>query len=572
MIDDTFLNTIEKKIKNVLNNTPSIFTFSASTSKIADLEIKLEIIKNKKFGDLSTNFLLHIELEKNKIEKYGLIICKKLIKYKKIFKKVEFIQPGFINMTISDVFLFEHIYKINIKKTKFADFKKKKLLYNLEFVSANPTGLMHIGHARNAAFGETLANFWKKYGIKVIKEYYINDAGNQIEKLGLSTLIRYKEALGDNTYQMPEDGYHGNEIISIANEIVKIKKEKYLNDEIKDDIIVNDETRNFFKTFSKNYLLDVIHTDLKNFGVEMDIWTSELSIYKKKIINLILTKLKNYTYVYENATFLKTKEFGDDEDRVIIKSDGTYTYFLPDIGYHFLKYSFGYNKLFNIWGADHKSYVDRVKISMKMLGLDDNKLHVFIQQMVRLTKNGELYKMSKRTGNSLTMQDLVESIGKSAARWFLISNSLSTHLEIDVEKATKKTNDNPLFYVMYVYARICQINKKVNEFNKTKKNKINISKKMNSINAELEHDLIFQICLFKDLIKQISNSYEVHRINNYLINLAKLFHSYYEKYKIICEQESLISISCQRYTIINSIKNLLLVAFSLIGVEPTESM
>jgi arginyl-tRNA synthetase len=411
--DYTVIEIIEKILKRVISNYS---TFLGETNlNVNTIKISVERSRNLVFGDYSTNFLLTIDAQPNKIEQYAHYIINKLSNYRNFFSVVTFTKPGFINFFISTKWLLKNMKQILTMKKSYGRFNKKKLFYNIEFVSANPTGLLHIGHARNAAYGDALVNIWKTYGIKVNREYYINDAGNQIDKLALSVLIRYLQE-NNKVVKIPKDGYNGDEIVTIAKEVNKIYGTKYLNTVYDDEKITDPETNNFFRVFAVGNMLNMIRKSLASFSVKFDIFTSESSIYKTNLIDQVLYDLREYTYQKDGATFLKTTQFSDEKDRVLIKTDGTYTYFLPDIAYHKIKLLRNYDMIFNIWGADHKSYIERMSIAMQMLGFAKEKMHVFVQQMVHLTKNGKEFKMSKRSGDSITIDFLLDTIGKDAAR------------------------------------------------------------------------------------------------------------------------------------------------------------
>lgn len=551
-------NPIELIRKSLLSTIKEVLV----KNKIFDLDLNaLQLSKSKsiKFGNYSTNFLLKLPLEKQKIFDIAQDIIRNL--NKKIFKKAEFIKPGFLNLWIEDQFYKKTIYDINNAKEKYGYSKSKNLFYNLEFISANPTGLLHIGHARNAAIGDSLARIWKANGIKVNREYYINDAGNQIKKLGMSTLLRYRQ-LFDKKDNLPEDSYHGKEIIDIAQELKNKYGDKFLKLEWNENEILNDKNK-FVESFAKNYMLNIIKETLKKFNVEMDIWFSETDLYVKNIIKHTLKEISKFTYKKDDAIWLKTTEFGDDKDRVLVKSNKDYTYFLPDIAYHMVKFSRGYDKCFNIWGSDHMSYAERMKIAIQMLGYKPEQLVVLIMQMVRLVKNGQEFKMSKRTGNSLTLEDIVELIGVGPSRWFLVSSPISSHLEIDVDKVKERSSTNSYFYVQYAHARINQIINKA-------KDKATLPISLDLLNSDIELEIIDQLNYFMQTIEIVSCSYEINKLNIYLYNLAKIFHSYYSSVKIIDESnEELIR---QRLFLLSSIKWIIKNGLQLLGIEALDSM
>lgn len=526
-------------------------------------QINVEKAKNNKFGDFSTNWVLTLGLSREKADYLGNFICDNLDK--KYFSKITYTAPGFINFTLSDYTITKILNKINSDGKQYGLLRSNKKIVEIEFVSANPTGKLHIGHARNAAIGDTLGRILESQGYKVIREYYINDAGNQIDKLALSVLVRYRQSFGLKD-QLPEDSYHADEVIDAA----KALRAKYDRDFLSlthDELKIKDTGANErkliekLKDFSKHYMLQMIKKSLASFGVNFNIWFPESEIYRNKLINKALTLLKPYTYKQDNATWLKTTAKGDDKDRVLIKSDGSYTYFLPDIAYHVIKMSHNYDALFNIWGADHKSYADRMKIAMELCGFDASKIHFIIMQMVLLTKNGQEFKMSKRSGQALTLDDLVHSIGRDATRWSMVSQPADSHLEIDVDMATNKDNRNSMCYVQYAHARINQL---------LEKNKDPLAKKYDLLSLPVEHEIIALLAYYPDTLRSITHSSNVNVLTMYLTNLAKLFHSYYGQVKIIDADKPILS--SQRLGLVSAIKQVLVNGFSLLGISPMDKM
>ncbi len=480
------------------------------------------------------------------------------------FESVSVAGPGFINMNLAS-HVFENILNEILKQNHqypILDIDHTK--YNIEFVSANPTGYLHIGHARNAAFGETWTNMAKKLGCHVVKEYYINDAGNQMDKLASSILVRYKQILGQDV-ELPDDSYHGEEIIDVA----KALYDQY-GDQFKDasyDTNFNIEQKDvalILRKFGRDYLLAIIKKDLQDLGVTFDIWFSETTIHENKLIDKTLAKLGDYIYQKDGATWLATTKFGDDKDRVLIKSTGTPTYFMPDIAYHDIKLTRdgGVDKVVNIWGADHRSYVDRMSVALQCLGFEKQAFNVVCMQMVKLVKNGAEFKLSKRSGNSLTTADLVNAIGKDAARWYLISQSVDSHLTIDVDIALSKDNKNPIYYVEYAHARINTILQKAKGIVKDHHLDLLTNKQEKAlINTLATYDSMIQICV---------NNYEPHKMANYLWDLAKQFHAYYANNKIIDETNP--ALSSQRLYLISAIKVILANGLDLLGIDAYESM
>lgn len=536
-------------IKEILKETikESLQQLEINTDK----EILIEVPKNTEFGDYSSNIalLLSKELKQNPFDIANNI--KEHIINENI-TKVEVVRPGFINFYVNKKYLFDNINKIleekeNYGKSNYGNNKK----INLEYVSANPTGTLHIGHGRGAAYGDNLSRILKFIGYDVTREYYVNDAGNQIVNLGLSVKERYKEQCGLD-FEIPENGYFGKEIIELAKNIYNNYKDTKLNEDLE-----------FFKKESVQILLDQIKKDLDKFRINFDVFTSEQSIYDNQIVDKILEKLKqsNKCFIEENALWLKTTDYTDDKDRVLIKSDGTYTYFLPDIAYHYHKFSRGYDQLIDVFGADHYGYINRLKSAMEIIGEDRNKLDIKILQMVRLIKDGEEFKMSKRTGKSVTLMDLVEEIGINACRYFFASKSLDSQMDLDLDLAVKNSNENPVYYIEYANARICSI---------LRNNKLDQNiKNYDTITNEIAYNILKKLYEFEEIVISAGEKQLPHLIANYIYELTTLFHSYYANEKIVSDDEIYTK---QRINLIAAIKIVINNSLNLIGVIPREEM
>ncbi|MDU4601256.1 MAG: arginine--tRNA ligase, partial [Staphylococcus warneri] len=422
-------------------------------------EIKIEIPKDVKNGDYSTNIAMVLtKIAKRNPREIAQAIVDHLDASKAHVKKVDIAGPGFINFYLDNQYLTDIIPEAIQKGDQFGkaeESKNKNIL--LEYVSANPTGDLHIGHARNAAVGDTLANILIAAGYHVTREYYINDAGNQISNLARSIETRFFEALGDDSHEMPEDGYNGKDIVEIGKDLAD------KHPEIKD--YSDDERLKTFRQLGVDYEMSKLKKDLSDFNTHFDNWFSETSLYEKGEIKEVLAKMNElgYTYEADGATWLRTSDFKDDKDRVLIKKDGNYTYFLPDIAYHFDKVQRGNDILIDLMGADHHGYINRLKASLETFGVDSDRLEIQIMQMVRLMQNGEEVKMSKRTGNAITLREIMDEVGVDAARYFLTMRSPDTHFDFDMELAKEQSQDNPVYYAQYGHARICSILKQAKE-------------------------------------------------------------------------------------------------------------
>lgn len=534
-------NELEIIVKNTINKLE------------LDEEVTIEIPKNKDNGDYSTNIALKLtkKLKQNPMEIANTII--KNIDNNNIIKKVEAIAPGFINFYIDEDYLLEKLNEILDKKNNYgkSNYGQNKKI-NLEYVSANPTGLLHIGHCRGATYGDNLARILTFIGYDVTREYYVNDAGNQMNNLGISIKERYKE-LCHQSCNIPEDGYHGKEIITLAQNIYDNYQDKKLNEDIE-----------FFKQEGLEHLLDKIKKDLDVYRTNFDVFTSEQSLYDNGMVDIVLDRLKktNKCYIEDNALWLKTRDYGDEKDRVLIKNDGNYTYFLPDIAYHMDKYRRGYEEMIDVFGSDHHGYINRLKSAITILGEDPNKLDIKILQMVRLIKNNEEVKLSKRTGKTLTLTDLVEEVGINATRYFFSSKSLDSQMDFDLDLATKQSNENPIYYIEYANARICSILNKYHKYDK----KIEKYRNIKEIDTYI---ILKKLYEFEDIVISAGKNKLPHLIANYVYELASLFHSYYAKNKIITDNEEETQ---EKIMLIKAIKIVLNNALDLIGIIPREQM
>ena len=536
-------------IKEIINNALLKLGISCDLKKVV-----IEVPKSRDNGDFSTNIAMQLAKElKDNPKKIATKIAFEIGNNDKI-KKVDVAGPGFINIFLNNDYIFSGVSKIidednNYGKSNVGQNKKM----NIEFVSANPTGILHLGTARGAAYGANLANIMTFAGFDVTKEYYINDAGNQINNLGISVKERYKGLCGLKEC-MPEDGYYGTEIVDIAKNI----KEEFGDKKLEEDI-------EFFKEISVNYLLNIIKNDLSSFGVTFDVWTSEKSIRAKGRIeeSLKILKEKNLIFEKDDATWIKTTAYGDDKDRVLIKSDGSYTYLVPDIAYHLDKFDRGYDELIDVFGADHHSYVSRLKASIEALGYDKDKLTVKLLQMVRLLKDGKIVKMSKRTGGNITISDLISEVGTDAARYFFATRSLDGQMDFDINLAIKKSNENPLFYVQYAHARICSI------LDEAKQKNIKLCTKIKKLSDDDSKALLLKVYEFSDIVEASALKMEPHLITNYVHELASLFHNYYSKHRILTDD---IVESSEKLGLIKTVQIVIKNALRLIGVKAVNKM
>ncbi|MBD5423260.1 MAG: arginine--tRNA ligase [Mycoplasma sp.] len=506
---------------------------------------------NIEFGEFTSNVAL---VSSKKLSLPPTDIAQKIIdKFNKEsvgVKEIKIMGPGFINFYLNPNH-YSNIVKDIYLNNEFGKQQKNNITINNEYVSANPTGFLHVAHARGAALGDSLSNILEYAGYNVIREYYINDNGNQIDRLAISIYVRYHQELGVNM-ELPEDSYSGIDIVWGAKKIIDEYGGKYLN-------VPYDTCKNEIKEISVKIMLDKIKIDLKNLGVEFDIWFSEKSLYTSGLID---EQLKTLSGIYEKngAKWLETTKFGDDKDRVLVKENGEGTYFLSDTVYHKIKATREPipSKLIGIWGADHIGYIKRVDAALELQGYKDI-LHIITIQLVKLIKDGQEMKMSKRKGTSLFMSELVDQVGRDTTRFFLVNRSNNSSIEFDLDLANLKTNDNPIFIIQYAHARICQLLVKSNI-----KDKIDLN---NLHYEDTEFSLINLMNKFPELIIQISNNYKVHLLSQYLIDLAREFNSFYSNSKIIGtnrENELLcLSIACG---------NIIKIGLKLLGISAPERM
>ncbi|MCH4476363.1 arginine--tRNA ligase [Staphylococcus haemolyticus] len=524
-------------------------------------KIKVEIPKDTKNGDYSTNIAMVLtKIAKRNPREIAQAIVDNLDTSKANVKQVDIAGPGFINFYLDNQYLTAVIPEAINKGDKFGcaeESKNTNIL--LEYVSANPTGDLHIGHARNAAVGDSLANILIAAGYNVTREYYINDAGNQITNLARSIETRFFEALGDTSHEMPADGYNGKDIIEIGKDLAD------KHPEMKD---YSDEERlKTFRQLGVDYEMDKLKKDLADFNVHFDNWFSETSLYENGAIDNTLAKMNElgYTYEADGATWLRTSDFKDDKDRVLIKKDGTYTYFTPDTAYHYNKINRGNDILIDLMGADHHGYINRLKASLETFGVDSDRLEIQIMQMVRLMQDGVEVKMSKRTGNAITLREIMDEVGIDAARYFLTMRSPDSHFDFDLELAKEKSQDNPIYYAQYAHARICSILKQAKEQGVEVTDDADFS----TITNEKAIDLLKKIAEFEPTIESAAESRAPHRLTNYIQDLASAFHKFYNAEKVLTDDAEKTK---AHIALVDAVRITLHNALALVGVSAPESM
>ena len=526
-------------------------------------KIIILIPKNKSHGDLSANIAMQLSRELNlKPLDIANLNVSHLDIQGTIVDKVKIAGPGFINFWLNENWLYKVLDEIREQGENYGKVnlgKGKRV--QVEFVSVNPTGPLHVGHGKCAAVGDALSGILKAAGYEVEKEYYINDQGKQIDLLGQSVQIRYNNFLGEKK-EFPADGYKGEYIFDIAKEVIEKFQDKYKGRDDK-------ETQEFFEVFTLKNILSGIKKDLKDFGVEFDVWFSEKSLYEQNKLQEVIELLQQRGFLYKEkgALWLKSTAFGDEKDRVVIRENDIPTYFASDIVYHQNKYQRGFDKVIDIWGADHHGYIQRMKAVTQALGYSEDFLDVLIVQFVTLIKDGKEVGMSTRGGEFVTLRDLMREVGKDVARYFFLMRSYDSHTEFDLDVAKSQSMENPVYYIQYAYARICSIMKKAEQegIKIDKNEKVNL----HLLDKEEEIELIKKLSSLKEVVRKSALTWKPHLLTTYLYDLASLFHKYYTVHRVITEDKELtkarlLLIDCTRIVLFNT--------FKILGISAPESM
>jgi len=524
-------------------------------------EVLLEEPPEKNFGDFATNFAMQAArlLKANPKKIAEAIVARLEFPW---LDRAEIAGPGFINFYLKPDWLYTLLQEILDQGEAYGNTtagQRQKI--QIEFVSANPTGPLHVGHGRGAAFGSALANLMQAAGYAVQKEFYINDAGNQIDNLSASVEARYLELLGQ-TVVFPEDGYHGKDIIETAQRIIDNAGSRYL-------MMSPTDRRQVFKQIALDEKLLALREDLESFGVTFDEWFSERSLFEDDSVAAACRALreKGHAYDKDGAFWLRSTDFGDDKDRVIIRDNGIPTYLASDIAYHDNKFRRGFETVINIWGADHHGYIPRMKAAMAALGYEPARLEVLILQMVSLYQGGELVKMSKRTGQGVTLTELIEEVGRDAARYFFIMRSLDSQLDFDLDLAKSHSNDNPVYYVQYAHARIASIFRQMAEagiiFDSSAK------AELCRLSTPFELDLIRKLGDYPEEISAAARDRAPHRIARFAHELAGLFHSFYNGCRVLGVEPEL---TMARLALVAATQRVLKHALTILGVDAPGKM
>ncbi|PPE05285.1 arginine--tRNA ligase [Williamsoniiplasma lucivorax] len=532
-----------------------------------DLEPIVEINKGKDNGHFSTTVALMSakQVGKNPIELAKTITAK--LGEKDYYSSIKIAGPGFINVEIKPEVLSTIILNIMHEKDSYGQNENKNYIINLEEVSANPTGWLHLGHARNAVTGDTLRRIWEKDGYEVQTEYYTNDAGNQVNVLAVTVFVYYLNMIGVEA-ELPSVAYKGDAYDDVAASFVSEYGDKFKDIKFTDNQILDPQVHDIFRYKSVAYFMEIIKDQLKQIGLEIAHYSSEQEMYDHHEIEktLALYKEKNATYEKDGAVWLRTTDFGDDKDRVLVKSDGTYTYIVPDLATHRIRIErTKADKLINVWGGDHHGYINRMRAGLALLGAKPDILDIEMVQMVRLVKDGQEFKMSKRKGTAVWMIDLLEMVGKDALRYMLASKSSSAHMELDIGLVQEKTSANPVYYAQYATARCNSILNQAKEKNIEPK-----IGKTHLLNHEKEIQLLVTLDNFSELVRIASKNKAPQLICDYIQLIAKQFHSYYSEIKIINENE--LELTQYRLGFIQSILQVFKNTFDLIGLEVVSKM
>ena len=580
---------IEKIQSNLVRILEDLY--GGSHLNIDELKINLQENNDKKHGDLASNIALILAkpLKKNPQE-IANSIKDSFITDEEI-TKIEVAGPGFINFFLSTKTHSEVLNEISAKKELFGKSETKNQNVLIEYVSSNPTGPLHVGHGRGAAFGSVLGALLKEAGFKVDEEYYVNDFGRQMNILAASLWLRYAQLLNDSI-TMIENGYQGEYLISIAEKLKEDHSDKFyrnydsivelLKTEIQDDEIFTDSVVvaiqsalendfNFLRDFALQAILELIKRDLLDFGVEHNFWFSESSLYDIKEnqasqVDLAIEDLKSRGFVYEkeDALWFKSSEFGDDKDRVLKRGNGEYTYFASDVAYHSKKYDRGYDRVINIWGSDHHGYTPRVQAAMEATNRDPEKLEIVYIQFANLLRAGKKVTMSTRSGEFITLRELMDEVTTEAARFFYINRKADQHLDFDLDLAKDQSKDNPLYYIQYAHARICSVLKKSNA------QIMDLGRAdLTLLDTEKEIEIQKTLNQYPALIERAAKSSEPHLLCYYLKDLSGLFHSYYNSEKFIIEDKKLMA---SRLFLLKGVKQVLVNGLSILGIKAPEEM
>ncbi|MBC8198744.1 MAG: arginine--tRNA ligase [Desulfobacterales bacterium] len=531
------------------------------SSEFPDVEVETPRVESH--GNFSTNFAMATaSTQKMQPKRVAEAIIKSIDDTEGIVTKTEIAGPGFINFFINSLAWHPVLRRIHEEDDRYgaSDIGRGSKI-QVEFVSSNPTGPLHVGHGRGAAFGDAVANILLFCGYDVEKEYYINDSGRQINTLGRSVFLRYRQLLGEEI-EFPDECYQGNYIHDLAGRIKEDKGSIFLDQK-------EDEAVLYCAQFAAKNIIAGIRDDLKSFGVEFDNWFSEQSLYDSGKVDKVLNDFRSQNIIYEkdDAHWFKTTDFGDEKDRVVVRNNGQTTYFASDIAYHKDKFERGFERVIDIWGADHHGYIPRIKACLAAAGCSDEQFDVILVQLVNLLRGGEPVAMSTRAGEFVTLKDVIDEVGADAARFIFLTRHHESPLDFDLELAKKKTNENPVFYVQYVHARISSIIRKGRE--KGIKDIGWDEKAIAMLKEPEEINLIKSMDSYPETVRLSAEFMEPHRITFYLMNLASSFHAYYNKHRVLTDDPLLTG---ARLYLVVAVKKVIKNGLTLLGVSAPEKM
>jgi arginyl-tRNA synthetase len=525
--------------------------------------IILETPREKSHGDLATTLALTLaKAEQKPPRKIAEILIANMKDEEGILEKTEIAGPGFINFIFKQDRWKQTLFDIADEGDRFGlknIGRGEKVL--VEFVSANPTGPLHVGHGRGAAVGDALANLLAAVGYDVTREFYINDAGRQIRLLALSVYSRYQQSLGSDV-PFPEDGYHGTYIEEVAQGFAAVHGNKYLK-------VPFEECADVFAQYGRETMLADIRADLEAFGVRFDTWFSEAALLKDGSVQQSLDELMESRNLYEQdgALWLRSTTFGDDKDRVVVKKDKSYTYLATDIAYHRNKLGRGFKTLVNIWGADHHGYIPRVQAVIQAFGHPKDSLHVLLVQLVAILRHGQPVPMSKRAGTFVTLRDVMQDVGADAARFIFLTRRSDSHLDFDLDVAKEQSRENPVYYVQYAHARLASLMREAESRGMRVPDKGSVD--INLLDVEEEQNIIKALAKYPEVVEEAALSYEPHRLTFYLQDLAGLLHNYYFKHRVITED---VARTGAKLFLMKQVKTVIASALRILGVNAPEKM
>ena len=561
----TIIESLKEELITIIDDALKAAIASGELDNVDEYEINLEEPREKANGDYSTNIAMMLT---RKLRKAPRMIADAIVKNIKVggkISKCEVAGAGFINFYLDDSWLYPVVETVEKEGSDYgkSDMGKGQK-YMVEFVSANPTGPMHMGNARGGALGDCLAELLSWAGYDVTREFYINDAGNQIEKFANSLNARYLQLhLGEDKVEFPEDGYQGSDIIEHAKEFTKINGDKYVN-------APEQERKDALVAYALEINIDALKTDLEKYRINYDVWFRESELHNsgavKEVIELF--KKSGHTYELDGALWFKATDFGEEKDDVLVRANGIPTYFAADVAYHRNKIEQrGFDKSIDIWGADHYGHVARMKKALSAIGIDSDKLDVIIMQLVRLTQDGEIVRMSKRTGKAVTLSDLLEDTSVDAARFFFNMRQADSHMVFDLDLAVAQTSENPVYYVQYAHARMCSIISLLAEEGVVVKSASELD--LSLLKEEQEKELLKKLCDLPEEIKSAALVYEPSRLTRYCIDLASLFHAFYNSCHVRQENRALME---ARLKLVDTVRIVLKNVLSMLSIDAPERM